>query len=137
MTATFVFIGSSLFSFCLRWRSYRAAFARQTDGIHRGREKQRRHEASRENFVGATYQLFDSSGQRRAQADGHGQWAHRWQAGDIYVEQVRVDLPANLGAGDYDLKVGLFDGIHQQKFEFAAPQGAQATADILVTIAAR
>ena len=94
-------------------------------------------EINGENFVGATYQLFDSSGQRRAQADGHGQWAHRWQAGDIYVEQVRVDLPANLATGEYQLKVGLFDGIHQQNFEFAAPQGAQATVDILVMIAAR
>ncbi len=72
-----------------------------------------------------------------AQADGHGQWAHRWQAGDIYVEQVRVDLPANLATGEYQLKVGLFDGIHQQNFDFTTPQGAQATFDIPVTIAAR
>jgi 4-amino-4-deoxy-L-arabinose transferase-like glycosyltransferase len=95
-----------------------------------------RTEINGENFVGASYQLFDSNGQRQAQADGHGQWARRWQAGDVYVEQVRVDLPANLEAGDYDLKVGLFDSIHQQSFEFAAPQGAHAAFNIPVTIAA-
>jgi hypothetical protein len=93
-------------------------------------------EINGENFVGATYQLFDSSGQRQAQADGHGQWAYRWQAGDIYVEQVRVDLPASLEAGEYQLRVGLFDSIHQQSFAFTTPQGMQATVDIPVMIAA-
>jgi hypothetical protein len=89
-----------------------------------------------ENFVGASYQLFDSTGQRRAQFDGHGQWAHRWQAGDIYVEQVRLDLPADLEAGNYDLKIGLFDSIHQRQFEFMAPAGAQATFNIPIAIRA-
>jgi 4-amino-4-deoxy-L-arabinose transferase-like glycosyltransferase len=92
-------------------------------------------EINGENFVGATYQLFDSTGQRQAQTDGHGQWARRWQAGDVYVEQVRVDLPANLEAGEYQLKIGLFDGIHQRSFDFTTPQGAQATVDIPVLIA--
>jgi 4-amino-4-deoxy-L-arabinose transferase-like glycosyltransferase len=89
-----------------------------------------------ENFVGASYQLFDSTEQRRAQADGHGQWAHRWQTGDVYVERVRIDLPADLEAGEYELMVGLFDSIHQQNYEFVPSQGAQAVYVIPITIAA-
>ena len=87
-------------------------------------------------YLGAAYRALDGRGQLLAQVDGHGQWARRWREGDVYVERVRLELPADLEAGEYDLTVGLFDSIHQQAYEFVSPQGAQAAYTIPLTIAA-
>jgi 4-amino-4-deoxy-L-arabinose transferase-like glycosyltransferase len=87
------------------------------------------------DFVGASYQLFDATGQRRAQTDGHAQWAHRWEPGDIYVEQAQIDLPPDLAPGNYELKISLYDSIHQQSFQFEPPEGTQATYDLPIVIA--
>ena len=86
-------------------------------------------------FVGAFYQLFDQHGQSVTKANGHGQWARRWQEGDVYVERTRIDLPAALLAGNYHLKVGLFDSIHSQAYEFQPPDGVQATYNIPLDVA--
>jgi hypothetical protein len=94
------------------------------------------HPESAEWRIGAFYQTFNQDGQLLTQVDGHGQWARRWREGDVYVERVRIDLPTDLEAGEYELTVGLFDSIHQQNYEFVSPQGAQAVYVIPITIAA-
>ena len=86
-------------------------------------------------FVGAFYQLFDQSGRQIASADGHGQYARRWQLGDVYVEHTRIAVAANLAAGEYALKLGLFDSIHSQAYPFVSTNGPQDTLNITVKIA--
>jgi hypothetical protein len=87
-----------------------------------------------ENYVGAVYQLFDPGGQRYAQTNGHAQWAYRWEPGDTYVEQARIDLPPDLAPGNYELAISLNDSIHQQRFEFGSAEAAQAMFNIPITI---
>jgi hypothetical protein len=85
-------------------------------------------------FIGAFYQLFDKTGQQVANADGHGQYARRWQQGDVYVEHITLTLPTNLAPGMYSLRTGLIDGIHSQAYPFELTANSQPSIAIPVSV---
>ncbi len=57
--------------------------------------------------------LTDSDGNIISQYDGlpaGGRWpTPAWRVGDLIAEEVRLPLPENLSAGEYGLRVGLYD----------------------------
>jgi hypothetical protein len=55
--------------------------------------------------------ILDAHGVLVAQADGvpTGQPVTGWRAGDVIRDTRRLDLPANLPAGDYTLEIGWYD----------------------------
>jgi hypothetical protein len=55
-----------------------------------------------------TNQLFDAQGKRWAQVDVAGYPARYWRRGDIVNYQFSLDLPDDLPAGDYVLRLGQY-----------------------------
>lgn len=55
-----------------------------------------------------TNQLFDQTGKRWAQIDGAGFAARDWRAGDVVELKFQIELPADLPAGDYLLRIGQY-----------------------------
>jgi hypothetical protein len=55
-----------------------------------------------------TAQLWDKSGQRRAQVDDNGYPTRYWRAGDVVTQDLLLAVPAELPAGDYVLRVGQY-----------------------------
>ncbi len=55
-----------------------------------------------------TNQLFDQTGKRWAQVDSAGFASRSWRAGDVILFAFQIDLPSDLPAGDYKLRVGQY-----------------------------
>jgi hypothetical protein len=55
-----------------------------------------------------TAQLWDKHGRRWAQVDDNGYPTRYWRAGDVITQDLTLDLPADLPAGDYLLRVGQY-----------------------------
>jgi hypothetical protein len=55
-----------------------------------------------------TAQLWGENGRRWAQVDDNGYPARYWRAGDVITQDLTLDLPADLPAGDYLLRVGQY-----------------------------
>jgi len=55
-----------------------------------------------------TAQLWDKNGRRWAQVDDNGYPTRYWRAGDVITQNLALDLPADLPAGDYILRVGQY-----------------------------
>jgi hypothetical protein len=55
-----------------------------------------------------TAQLWDKNGRRWAQVDDNGYPTRYWRAGDVITQDLLLDLPADLPAGDYLLRVGQY-----------------------------
>jgi hypothetical protein len=55
-----------------------------------------------------TAQLWDKSGRRWAQVDDNGYPTRYWRAGDVITQDLLLDLPADLPAGDYALRIGQY-----------------------------
>jgi hypothetical protein len=55
-----------------------------------------------------TAQLWDKNGQRWAQVDDNGYPAHYWRAGDVITQDLSTDIPADMPAGDYVLRIGQY-----------------------------
>jgi 4-amino-4-deoxy-L-arabinose transferase-like glycosyltransferase len=79
-------------------------------------------------YVGPYYQVHQSDGSVIANVGEHGQWGYRWELADVYVDHVRIPLPAR-SLGTAQLIVGLTDSIHQRNF---ALQSSDSPAGTLV-----
>lgn len=55
-----------------------------------------------------TAQLWDQSRRRWAQVDDNGYPSCYWRAGDVITQALKLDLPADLPAGDYVLRIGQY-----------------------------
>ena len=55
-----------------------------------------------------TAQLWDKKGRRWAQVDDNGYPARYWRAGDVIAQDLLLDVPADVPAGDYVLRVGQY-----------------------------
>ena len=85
-------------------------------------------------FVTTNYQLFDAEMQPRANVGAHGMWGYKWQMGDLIVEQMGVPISAEWPSGDYALRIGLYDPIHNINFNLNGPTGPQQQFNIDVPI---
>jgi hypothetical protein len=86
-------------------------------------------------YIGAFYHLMSASGAMVANVSGRGQWGYAWALGDVYVERVRIPLPADLAAGEYRLDVGSFDTIHGISYRLRSPDGLVDAASAAVAVA--
>ena len=55
-----------------------------------------------------TTQLWDKAGRRWAQVDDNGYPTRYWRAGDVITQDLSLNVPADLPAGDYVLRVGQY-----------------------------
>lgn len=67
-------------------------------------------------YVAPSYQLIDLNGNKVSNVGGHGQWAYRWELGDVYIEHVLVPIPEKTDSGSYSLEINLFDSVHQRPY---------------------
>jgi len=55
-----------------------------------------------------TAQLWDKAGHRRAQVDDNGYPSRYWRAGDMIIQSMTLDVPADVPAGEFVLRVGQY-----------------------------
>ncbi len=55
-----------------------------------------------------TAQLWDKNGRRWAQVDDNGYPTRYWRAGDVIIQDLSPDIPADMPAGDYVLRIGQY-----------------------------
>jgi 4-amino-4-deoxy-L-arabinose transferase-like glycosyltransferase len=85
-------------------------------------------------YVSASYHLVNDQEQIVANAGEHGQYAHRWQLGDVYVERVTIQVPADAAPGRYRLDIGLFDVLRSHAYSFFAPNTVESHFSIAVNV---
>lgn len=70
--------------------------------------------------------LEDGWGYRWAQAESFAYPAEQWRPGDVVVQQVEVPLRPGMPPGDYQLKVGFFDGDSGEQLPYLDNEGRYA-----------
>ncbi len=76
-------------------------------------------------YVSPSYHLVNAQGQIVSNIGQHGQYAHRWQLGDVYIEHISVPIPESALPGLYSLHIGLFDPIRVYAYPFFSDQGVE------------
>ena len=71
-------------------------------------------------YVATSYHLLDENGGQLANVGLHGQWAHRWEAGDVYVERITIPVPETAEPGLYFVDIPLFDSVHLRPYALFA-----------------
>ncbi|HEY1408844.1 MAG TPA: glycosyltransferase family 39 protein, partial [Promineifilum sp.] len=69
-------------------------------------------------YVASYYHLVGDVGQIISNVGVHGQWAHRWELGDVYIENVTIPVPADANPGNHHLEMGLFDSVNPRTYSF-------------------
>lgn len=67
-------------------------------------------------YVATSHHLVDASGGLLSNVGRHGQWAHRWALGDVYVERTLIPVPDTAEPGAYVLEISLFDSVRLQPY---------------------
>lgn len=68
--------------------------------------------ARNEWYVASSYHLRDEAGALLANVGENGQWAYRWEPGDVYVEHVNIPVPPTAPESGLSLAIILFDSVH-------------------------
>lgn len=85
-------------------------------------------------YVSPTYHLVNDQEQIVANVGEHGQYAHRWQLGDVYVERVTIPIAADAPSGSYRLDISLFDVLRSQGYQFFSSGIAKSHFSIVVDV---
>jgi hypothetical protein len=85
-------------------------------------------------FVSANIHLVDSTGQILANVGDQGQWAYRWEPGDVYIQHMRIPIPETAVTGPHHLSLGLFDSVRQTTYPYLLPEGPVERYDIPIMI---
>lgn len=85
-------------------------------------------------YIGAFYHLDNQAEETITNVSGHGQWGYRWQPGDVYVNRVRLPVPADLAPGEYQVVIGLFDSIHGRDYYLRSPRGPAYAVIVPITV---
>ncbi len=78
-----------------------------------------------EMFVSPFFHILNAESQIMANTAPDGQWAYRWQSGDVYVYRTRIPLPDYMEPGQHQLAIGLSDPIQETRFFLNSPSGSE------------
>ena len=67
--------------------------------------------------------VLNAEGQIMANVSSEGQWADRWEPGDVYIRRTIIPLPDYAEAGEHQLAFGLFDPLRETGFALHSPSG--------------
>jgi len=77
---------------------------------------------TRGNYIFAPYVHFDSpDGTVRLNVSAPGLPGYHYRLGDLYIQPIRLAIPANAPAGVYHFEIGLYDGLHNKGTTFFPP----------------
>jgi hypothetical protein len=85
-------------------------------------------------YVSPSYHLVNDEEQIVANIGEHGQYAHRWQLGDVYLERATIPVAADAPPGSYRLDIGLFDVLRLHAYPFFSAGGAEGHFSIAVEV---
>ena len=95
-----------------RWQNGVALLSAQIDPLRPGKQAAiqlclKIDQAATEEYHW-TAQLWDKNGRRWAQVDDNGYPTRYWRAGDVVVQDLLLDMPTDVPAGEYVLRVGQY-----------------------------
>lgn len=81
-------------------------------------------------FVASNAHLLDDRGGIVANVGEHGQWAWRWQLGDVYVERLLIPLAGTAAGNNYRLSIGLNDSVRGLDYVFGGDGSSAGRVEI-------
>jgi hypothetical protein len=85
-------------------------------------------------YVSPSYHLVNAGEQIVANVGEHGQYAQRWQLGDVYLERVTIPVAADAPPGSYRLDIGLFDVLRSQAYPFFSSETVESHYSIAIDV---
>lgn len=92
------------------------------------------HPDRNEWYISPSYHLVNGQGQIVSNIGEHGQYAHRWQLRDVYIEHISIPIPENALPGLYSLDIGLFDPIRSHAYPFFSREGVENHFSVAVNV---
>jgi len=84
-------------------------------------------------ILGAFVHVYNADGERVINTGGGALEGWRWQIGDIYVDQISLDFPAD--GAPFTIQFGGYDGVHGVNLQFDFPDdNLPASAVITITV---